>query len=192
LKPNAPPLLDPADLATNAEGQALSPRYGDVYASRAGALGQARGVYLQGCGLLDTPSRWAGREQFTVLETGFGLGVNFLATWAAWRADPQRCARLDYVSLELHPVRAADLLRHAPPELQPLAVELAAQWPPPVRGLHGIVLDEGRVRLLLAFGDAAELAPKLKLAADALYLDGFTPRATPPCGRPNSSAPSPA
>jgi tRNA 5-methylaminomethyl-2-thiouridine biosynthesis bifunctional protein len=179
LKPNAPPLLDPADLATNAEGQALSPRYGDVYASRAGALGQARGVYLQGCGLLDTPSCWAGREQFTVLETGFGLGVNFLATWAAWRADPQRCARLDYVSLELHPVRAADLLRHAPPELQPLAVELAAQWPPPVRGLHGLVLDEGRVRLLLAFGDAAELAPKLKLAADALYLDGFTPARNP-------------
>jgi tRNA 5-methylaminomethyl-2-thiouridine biosynthesis bifunctional protein len=179
LKPNAPPLLDPADLATNAEGQALSPRYGDVYASRAGALGQARGVYLQGCGLLDTPSRWAGREQFTVLETGFGLGVNFLATWAAWRADPQRCARLDYVSLELHPVRAADLLRHAPPELQPLAVELAAQWPSPVRGLHRIVLDEGRVSLLLAFGDAAELAPKLKLAADALYLDGFTPARNP-------------
>ncbi|CDW94261.1 MULTISPECIES: FAD-dependent 5-carboxymethylaminomethyl-2-thiouridine(34) oxidoreductase MnmC [unclassified Thiomonas] len=179
MKPNAPPLLDPADLATNAEGQALSPRYGDVYASRAGALGQARGVYLQGCGLLDTPSRWAGREQFTVLETGFGLGVNFLATWAAWRADPQRCARLDYVSLELHPVRAADLLRHAPPELQPLAVELAAQWPSPVRGLHRIVLDEGRVSLLLAFGDAAELAPKLKLAADALYLDGFTPARNP-------------
>ena len=55
--------------------------------------------------------------------------MNFLATWAAWRADPLRCARLDYVSLELHPVRAADLLRHAPPELQPLAAELAARLP---------------------------------------------------------------
>ena len=110
MKPKVDPLLEYAEVAPDASGQASSPRYGDIYASRAGALGQARGVCLQGCGLLDTPARWAGCEQFTVLETGFGLGVNFLATWAAWRADPQRCARLDYVSLELHPVRAADLL----------------------------------------------------------------------------------
>ncbi|MFZ5489810.1 MAG: FAD-dependent 5-carboxymethylaminomethyl-2-thiouridine(34) oxidoreductase MnmC [Pseudomonadota bacterium] len=261
MKSTSGPLLELADLTTGADGQVASARYGDIYASRAGALGQARTVYLAGCGLLDTPARWAGCEQFTILETGFGLGVNFLATWAAWRADPQRCGRLDYVSLELHPVRAADLLRHAPPELQPLAAELAAKWPPPVRGLHRIVLDEGvacspvsagqsqavgfalpalarepspqpspggrggrsallrtgsegrkghrlhsaapssppplagggregempalgrpgggGVHLLLAFGDAATLAPRLKLAADALYLDGFAPARNP-------------
>ena len=172
------PLLDPADLAPDASGQAFSPRYGDIYASRAGALGQARGVYLQGCGLLDSPALWAGRDTFTILEAGFGLGVNFLATWAAWRADPQRCARLDYVGLELHPVRAEDLLAHAPPELQPLAARLATQWPPPVRGLHVIPLEAG-VQLLLALGDAAELAPRLRLAADALYLDGFAPSRNP-------------
>lgn len=179
MKPSSSPLLEPADLALDASGQPASPRYGDVYASRAGALGQARAVYLGGCGLLDTPARWAGREQFTLLETGFGLGVNFLATWAAWRADPQRCERLHYVSLELHPVRAADLTAHAPAELQPLAAELAAQWPPAVRGLHRIELDAGRVQLLLAFGDATDLAPRLRLAADALYLDGFSPARNP-------------
>ena len=31
------------------------------------------------------PGRWAGRDRFVVLETGFGLGLNFLATWRAWR-----------------------------------------------------------------------------------------------------------
>ena len=25
-----------------------------------------------------------------MLETGFGLGLNFLVTWAAWKADPAR------------------------------------------------------------------------------------------------------
>lgn len=173
------PLLTEADLTTDASGQSASLRYGDIYASRAGALGQARAVYLQGCGLLDSPAGWAGQAQFTVLETGFGLGVNFLATWAAWRADPRRCDRLHYVSVELHPVRAADLLAHAPPELHALAAELAALWPAPVRGLHPIVLDSGRVHLLLAFGDAANLVPRLRLAADALYLDGFTPSRNP-------------
>jgi hypothetical protein len=61
---------------------------------------QARHVFLAGNGL---PGRWAGRDDFVIAETGFGLGNNFLATWAAWRADPQRCARLDFVSVELHP-----------------------------------------------------------------------------------------
>lgn len=37
----------------------------------------------------------------------------------------------------------------------------------------------GGVHLLLAFGDAAELAPKLRLAADAVYLDGFAPARNP-------------
>ncbi|MGE0071739.1 MAG: FAD-dependent 5-carboxymethylaminomethyl-2-thiouridine(34) oxidoreductase MnmC [Thiomonas sp.] len=173
------PLLAQADLTADAAGHPASARYGDVYASRAGALGQARAVYLRGCGLFDTPPRWAGAAQFTILETGFGLGVNFLATWAAWRADPQRCAQLHYVSIELHPVRPADVLRWCPPELQPLAAELAAQWPLPVRGLHRLTFDDGRVQLLLALGDAAELAPKLHLAADALYLDGFSPARNP-------------
>jgi tRNA 5-methylaminomethyl-2-thiouridine biosynthesis bifunctional protein len=209
------PLLAHADLILDASGQPASALYGDVYASRAGALGQARAVYLSGCGLLDTPARWAGRRQFTVLETGFGLGVNFLATWAAWRADPQRCARLDYVALELHPVRAADLLAHAPPALRHLAAVLAAHWPPPVRGVHVIVLEgEGvgprpaalareplgmqdlphansqeptpphTVTLYLAFGDAQDLARRLRLAADALYLDGFAPAKNPQMWEP--------
>jgi tRNA 5-methylaminomethyl-2-thiouridine biosynthesis bifunctional protein len=43
------------------------------------------------------PQRWAGRRHFVILETGFGLGHNFLATWAAWRDDPQRCEDLWFV-----------------------------------------------------------------------------------------------
>src|SRR6185436_10644778 len=63
---------------------AAAPRaidYGDVYHPRAGAFAQARHVFLAGNGL---PRRWAGRAHFVILETGFGLGHNFLATWAAW------------------------------------------------------------------------------------------------------------
>ena len=73
MKPKIDPLLEYAEVAPDASGQASSPRYGDIYASRAGALGQARGVYLQGCGLLDIPASWADREQLTVIEIGYDV-----------------------------------------------------------------------------------------------------------------------
>ena len=101
---SAQPLV-PATLAFQ-ESTPYSPAYGDVYHSADGGLAQAREVFLAGNGL---PERWAGRERFVVLETGFGLGLNFLATWRAWKDDPSRCARLHYVAIEKHPFSLQDL-----------------------------------------------------------------------------------
>lgn len=168
--------IEPAELEFDAGGHPVSGRYGDVYASRDGAAGQARHVFLGGNEL---PQRWARREQFVVLETGFGLATNFLATWQTWRDDPERPRRLHFVSVERHPLPAADLLRAAPAELQPVASQLAAQWPLPLPGLHRLVFEGERVVLTLALGDAAYLVPKLVLGADAFFLDGFAPDRNP-------------
>jgi tRNA 5-methylaminomethyl-2-thiouridine biosynthesis bifunctional protein len=169
-----PAPLVPAELAFAADGTPYSTAYGDVYHSAAGGPAQSRHVFLAGNGL---PGRWAGRRVFTVLETGFGLGLNFLVTWAAWRADPQRCARLHFVSVEKHPFRGADLARlHARyAELAALAAELRAAWPLLVPGLHRLEFDSGRVALTLAFADLGDALPQLRLATDAIYLDGFAP-----------------
>ncbi len=167
--------VEPAELAFDS-GVPYSRRYGDVYASRDGALGQARHVFLGGNAL---PLRWARREQFVVLETGFGLGTNFLATWQAWRDDPGWPRRLHFVSVERHPLAAADLQRVAPEPLQPLAAQLAAQWPLPLPGLHRLTFDDDRVVLTLALGDAAGVVPQLALGADAFFLDGFAPERNP-------------
>lgn len=176
--------LEPARLERDADGTPVSSRYGDVYASRDGALAQARHVFLGGNGL---PARWRDRAQFVVLETGFGLGTNFLATWQAWRADLQRPRRLHFVSVERHPLPADDLAAAAPPELADLARRLAAQWPLAVPGLHrlhfGLDADDEfaapQITLTLALGDAAALLPQLALGADAIYLDGFAPARNP-------------
>jgi tRNA 5-methylaminomethyl-2-thiouridine biosynthesis bifunctional protein len=168
--------VEPVELEFDAAGAPYSRRYGDVYASRDGAAGQARHVFLGGN---DLPARWAGRGQFVVLETGFGLATNFLATWQAWRDDPARPRRLHFVSVERHPLAAADLLRAAPAELTSLAAQLAEQWPLPLPGLHRLAFEGERVVLTLALGDAADLVPKLALGADAFYLDGFAPERNP-------------
>ena len=152
-----------------------SAAFGDVYHSAGGGPAQARHVFLAGNEL---PERWAHRERFVILETGFGFGLNFLATWRAWKDDPARCRRLHYVSIEKHPFTAGDLrtLHQRYPELKDEASALHAQWPLLVSGAHR--LEFGNVVLTLFFGDIA-LLRDLRLAADAVYLDGFAPAKNP-------------
>lgn len=166
--------LDPAEPVLSDAGIPYSPRYDDVYHSTAGGLGQARHVFLGGNGL---PQAWRGREQFVIVETGFGQGLNFLATWQAWRSDSDRCARLHFVSIEKHPFTRDGLAKvHADTgELAPLAAALRQQWPLLLPGLHRLSFDGGAVVLTLVLGDVAAMLPKLKLGADAFYLDGFSP-----------------
>ncbi len=123
-----PERLVPARLQFNAEGVPWSADFDDVYHSADGGLEQAQAVFIAGNGL---PQRWQGRTQFCIVETGFGQGLNFLATWQTWRADPQRAERLHFVSVEKHPFSAEDLrLLHAQyPALAELSAELLTQWP---------------------------------------------------------------
>lgn len=160
-------------LAFDADGTPCSPDYGDVYHPAAGAWQQARHVFLAGNGL---PARWAGRERFVILETGFGLGNNFLATWDAWRSDPARCERLVFVSIEKHPLSRADLARALAPCPQPeLARRLVEAWPVHTPNLHALDFEGGRVQLLIGFGAAERLLRQLLAGIDAFFLDGFAP-----------------
>lgn len=170
--------VTPARLERTPDGVPYSSLYQDIYHSVVGGLAQARQVFLGGNGL---PERWRGREAFTILETGFGLGLNFLAAWDALRADAEGPARLHFVSVERNPFDSGDLAAALAPfgELRPLAGALVAAWPPPIAGFHRLEFDGGRVRLTLLFGDARELLPKLEANADALFLDGFTPARNP-------------
>ncbi|MDR2000242.1 MAG: bifunctional tRNA (5-methylaminomethyl-2-thiouridine)(34)-methyltransferase MnmD/FAD-dependent 5-carboxymethylaminomethyl-2-thiouridine(34) oxidoreductase MnmC [Zoogloeaceae bacterium] len=155
-----------------------STRYDDIYHSAQGGLEQARHVFLGGNNL---PDAWQGRERFVIYETGFGLGLNFLATWQAWQRDPQRCRRLHFVSIEKHPFRRDDLakLHQQWPELADFSARLAAQWPVLVPGLHRLHFENDAITLTLVFGDAAIWQPQLALSADAFYLDGFAPDRNP-------------
>jgi tRNA 5-methylaminomethyl-2-thiouridine biosynthesis bifunctional protein len=165
------------------DGTPFSAQYDDVYHSIEGGLAQARHVFLGGNGL---PGAWQGKGAFTIVETGFGQGLNFLATWAAWRNDPLRCARLDFVSLEKHPFDSAGLSILHPKDgaLAPLAHALRQVWPVAVPGVHRLEFDGGRVTLTLLFGDGMDMLPQLSCAADAFYLDGFSPAKNPDLWQP--------
>jgi len=155
-----------------------SDRYGDIYHSQDDGPGHAQHVFIAGNGL---PERWQHRDRFAILETGFGTGLNFLATWAAWQKDPHACQRLHYLAAERHPFSLKDLaIIHARwPQFAALAAELHTQWPLPLPGFHRLSLDGGRVILTLLLGDALHTLPQLTASIDAFYLDGFAPDKNP-------------
>jgi tRNA 5-methylaminomethyl-2-thiouridine biosynthesis bifunctional protein len=169
-----------AAVRLDADSAPWSNDYGDVYHARAGAMGQAQTVFLAGNGL---PSRWQGRDRFVVLETGFGLGHNFLTTWLAWKQDPLRCQHLFFVSMDRHPV-SREVLESAharlnDAEMRAMGAALREDWPTPSPDLHVRRFDGGRITLLLAHADVQAALRQFRLKADAVYLDGFSPRLNP-------------
>jgi tRNA 5-methylaminomethyl-2-thiouridine biosynthesis bifunctional protein len=64
--------------------------------------------------------------RFTIIETGFGTGLNFLLAWQLWQQTAPQHWQLHYISVEKHPLKAEDLQRaHSSwPELSSLAAIL--------------------------------------------------------------------
>ena len=169
------------------EGQPTSTRFGDLYFSYIGGLDETRYVFLDH-NLL--PARFR-TPHFCVAETGFGTGLNFLATWQAWAAAPKPPgATLEFRTLEGFPLTPADMARahRLWPELAPFAEPFAAAYATldfaagagaaPVE--HVLGFDEGRVRLRLWHGDVGQVLPLWPGGvADAWFLDGFSPSKNP-------------
>lgn len=149
--------------------------FGDIYFSTDGGLEETRAVFLQGCGL---PGRWMNREVFTIAELGFGSGLNFLATWQSWQ-ESGATGRLHFISVEGYPFDREQLSQalSAFPELSEFSARLIESWPGPVRGVHR--RHFGPVSLTLIHDDIAPALAGQDFAADAWFLDGFSPAKNP-------------
>jgi tRNA 5-methylaminomethyl-2-thiouridine biosynthesis bifunctional protein len=165
----------PARLLWTGDGPRSS-EFNDVYFSRAGGLDETRHVFLRHNWLAERFRALDG-SSFTIAETGFGTGLNFLATGLLWRECRPARGWLHMVSAEKHPLLLADLQRALAmwPELAGPAGELLEQYPPLLPGFHRLLFPEDRISLTLLFGDAAEQLTRLEADVDAWFLDGFAP-----------------
>ncbi len=203
--------LSTATIHWDENGQPLSSAFDDVYFSKASGLNETRYVFLQHN---DLAERWqqlghqvTNQEQashqeqapnqapvFTIAETGFGTGLNFLCTWQLWEQTAPANAQLHFISVEKFPLSQGDLAKSLAlwPELQTEAEALQAAYPPPVAGIHRRQFLNGRIQLTLIYGDAkefTELLPSLSpqwdeyraktAKVDAWFLDGFAPSKNP-------------
>ncbi|MEQ9518346.1 MAG: bifunctional tRNA (5-methylaminomethyl-2-thiouridine)(34)-methyltransferase MnmD/FAD-dependent 5-carboxymethylaminomethyl-2-thiouridine(34) oxidoreductase MnmC [Parvibaculum sp.] len=159
------------------DGSPVSSDFGDIYFSVEDGLAETRHVFLEGNHL---PDAWSGAHHFTIGETGFGTGLNFLSTWALWRETAQPHQHLHYVSVEGFPLSKAELARALAkwPELEALSAQLCARYPEPVRGTHLLHLADN-VHLTLLEDDALPALRNFSGQIDAWFLDGFSPSANP-------------
>ncbi len=179
--------LHHARLDWNEAGTPVSSDFGDVYFSNDNGLSETRYVFLQQNQL---PARFSHHDgdTFVIGETGFGTGLNFLATMKAFLEQTSQSGnalRLHFISFEKYPLTRGDLRKalDAWPELAHFSQDLVKQWPLPVSGCHRLHFASGRIRLDLWFGDIKDMLPQVPHQADGLvdawYLDGFSPAKNP-------------
>jgi tRNA 5-methylaminomethyl-2-thiouridine biosynthesis bifunctional protein len=175
---------DPATPASwDADGVLRSLQFGDIYFSTTDGLAESRAVFLAGCGL---PEAWRGRRAFCVGELGFGTGLNILALLDLWRVSREPGARLQVFSVEAFPLAEEDVRRAlaAWPELTDLGERLLVQWPRRARGFHRLDFEAEGAFVDLAIMEAGEALKAWTGAADAWFLDGFSPASNPDMWRP--------
>lgn len=187
------PSIDHAQLQWDEDGQPVSSVFGDVYFSRANGLEETRHVFLQHNQLTERWQALKAGEHFTIAETGFGSGLNFLAAWQLWLTAAPASTQLHFVSVEKFPLTKTDLQRALAlwPELHELATELINAYPVFVgTGFHRLGFMENRIQLTLIIDDAAAGFAQLLATShpafahycskiDAWFLDGFAPSKNP-------------
>nr|WP_321270127.1 bifunctional tRNA (5-methylaminomethyl-2-thiouridine)(34)-methyltransferase MnmD/FAD-dependent 5-carboxymethylaminomethyl-2-thiouridine(34) oxidoreductase MnmC [uncultured Tolumonas sp.] len=181
--------LQNAKLSWNDAGNPISDSFEDIYFSNNNGLHETQYVFLKQNNL---PERWLihDRDFFVIAETGFGTGLNFLATWHAFRhyrkTNPEgKVTRLHFISFEKFPLTKLDLTQALAvwPELSLLSEQLISAYPYAVPGCQRLRFDDGSVVLDLWLGDVNELLPQVYEPADGLadvwFLDGFAPSKNP-------------
>lgn len=177
-----------AQLKWKEDGQPVSSAFDDIYFSTASGLEETRHVFLAHNHLSERWANLADNATFTIGETGFGTGLNFLAAWQLWQQSAPPTAQLHFVSVEKFPLHPQDLRRALAlwPELCELSEQLIAQYPAYLAtGVHRLTLT-GNVHLTLIIGEASHGFERVQLddpirdsLVNAWFLDGFAPAKNP-------------
>lgn len=179
--PNDAPQNDTSDAAPGPQVQwrddvvPFSSRFEDTYFSDVDGRAETGEVFLGGNGL---PARWSDGRDFVAAELGFGTGLNFLETVAQWRKFGPADGTLRFVSFEKYPLECDEMLRALSPwpEIEMLAGDWLEVWPPDEAVFRQ---TQGDILLEVHVGDARTRIGATEFAADAWYLDGFSPAQNP-------------
>ncbi len=153
-----------ADVEWRDSGVPVSIHFDDPYYSLEDGVAETRHVFLGGN---DIPARF--RDGFHVAELGFGTGLNFLVTLAAWRTLGV-AGTLRFTSFEAFPMDISEIAR---------AVSAFDGLPQVFGDIFPEHLIGPDFELRVVIGDARTTLPTWNGKADAWFLDGFSPAKNP-------------
>ena len=155
-----------------------SAEFDDIYFSPDDGAAETEYVFLRGNNL---PQNWIGRDYFTICETGFGTGLNFLVAWDMFEKTAAPQQHLHFISFEKYPL-APDVIKDA---LTPWAErfgdkidQMLNQYPLRINGWHRLAITPN-ISITLIFDDLNNAIPQLDTPIDAWFLDGFAPSKNP-------------
>lgn len=174
-------------------GTPISTEFEDVYFNSENGAEEARYIFIEGN---DLENRWSSdsfkQDHFTIAETGFGTGLNFLSAWRLWLQNSQPHQHLHFLSVEKFPLDRTSLIQALSewPEFEAFSHQLIEHYPPMVSGWHTLHIPNpyltdqqehsgGHVVLHLYLGDIHDWLPQIDAKVDAWFLDGFTPSRNP-------------
>jgi len=168
--------MDWAKIHWKEDGQPEAPDFDDIYFSHLGGLDESNHVFINGNQLRE---RFKNALQFTIIETGFGTGLNFLAAWKLWQEVAPADSTLHFISTEKFPVNPEDLKKALSlwSDLTPLADQLLTNYIKLTE--ESTVKFNKNVKLALHIGDVSSTLPTITEKADCWFLDGFTPAKNP-------------
>lgn len=156
--------------------QPYSLEFNDVYYSSDDGLAETDYVFIQHNLLTE---RFANLQttEFTIIETGFGTGLNCFCAAQHFIDHAPVNTSLRFISIERHPLHPEGLMKANQnwPMFDALASELQTVYEQLTDGLNQFKLCDGRIQLDLWIGDASECLPQIQITANALFLDGFAP-----------------
>lgn len=156
--------------------QPYSIDFNDIYFNSENGLQETEYVFIEHNQLKQRFSQLE-NSHFTIIETGFGTGLNFLAVAAHWLALAPLSAQLHYIGIEKYPLKLADLNRaqNSWPQFLPITSELAQNYAN-IKAENNIFnLAEGHIQLSLQVDDVLDALAKTTSIADAWLLDGYAP-----------------
>lgn len=158
------------------DGAPYSLDFDDIYYAKANGPQESEHVFIAQNQL---ESRFANlsRTQFTIIETGFGTGLNFFCAAQHWLKLAPAQATLNFISIEKTPLHLLDFIKSSQnwPQFFAISEALILKYPQLHHGLNTVYLMNARIRLDIVVDDIATALPALHTCADAWFLDGFAP-----------------
>ena len=179
-----------AKIIFQTDGSPYSEAFDDIYFDTESGFLQSEQVFVKGN---DIAQRLiSSSAEFTIAETGFGTGLNFILTMATYAelANQHALPKLRFITTEKYPLSKAQLKKSlaALSSLEEFRDLLIDAYPEVLESNSHMCFFDGAIELTILVGDATlsfnELNGPRTVLIDAWYLDGFSPTKNPDMWQP--------